>query len=131
MKEIIIPLAGIIALFVIPAMIGLTAILLWFKSRNRLYNSIDDAIEKGASPEVIQQLVALTEKKEEKEPKSSKKKYLADGFIMLGLGGAFSFLLYYTNNKGLAYPAAILSMLGIAHLLISIFIKQDKPGQGE
>ncbi len=102
MKEIIIPLFAITARFVMPAVIGLVAVISWFKSRNRLYGTIDDAIDKGAPPEVINKLLAMTESKESKEPQSSKRKELSEGAIALGVGVAFLILYYLVGNRGMA-----------------------------
>ena len=131
MKEILIPLFAMTALFVIPAVIGLIAILMWHKSRNRLYQSIDDAIEKGAPPEVINELVALTDSREKKELKTSKAKHLADGSVMLALGIAFLVLRYLGVNTAMIYPGVFLTALGLANLCIGAFFAKDKKRDGE
>lgn len=125
MKEILIPMFAITALFIIPGMIGLTAVILWFKSRNRLYKTIDDAIDKNASPEVIKQLVELTATKEVKEDTTSKQKHLVDGAIMLAVGIA-CLVLYCVINKGvMIWPGVFLTLIGLAKLCIGGFASKN------
>lgn len=131
MNEIIIPLAGIFALFIFPASIALIAVLKWHKGRNRLYQSIDDAIEKGAPPEVISQLVAMTESKEEKKPPTSRSKHLSNGAVLLALGIAFLVLRYLGMNSNMIYPGVFATALGLAFLCIGAFFVKDDPTDSE
>lgn len=129
MSEYVLPLFAMTSLFIIPALIGLIAIVLWFRNRKRLYQSIDDAIDKGAPPEVINRLVEMVEKKENKdeEYKTPRKKSISNGCFLLALGIAFIFLYSRGVNQNLIYPAAFCTMLGLAHLCIALFIKDDEP----
>lgn len=129
MKELIIELFAITALFVIPAIIGLIAIRSWFKGRDRLYNSIDAAIERGAPPEVIAQLVALTESKDDKLP--NRKKYFVNGFLLLSIGIAFTIIYLRGVNENLIYPAVFASLLGLGHIIIAAFILKDDGPESE
>ena len=127
MEELIIPLAGIFALFVVPALVGLTFIILWYKSRNRLYRSIDEAIDKNAPPEVINQLVTLTESKEKKDPKGSKVKRLTDAAFWVAIGVGFLFFFYFGGPRGVIFPGIFMTLYGLILLCIAIFaVKDDK-----
>jgi len=125
MKEILIPMFAIFAIFIIPSMIGLTAVIMWFRSRNRLYKTIEHAVEQNADPEVISKLVALTESKEAKEDKTSKQKHITDGAIMLALGIAFLVIFYMGINWGVIWPGVFLTLIGLAKLLIGAFASKD------
>lgn len=128
MLEALIPYFAMIVIFVIPGLIGLIAIILWFKSRNRLYQSIDDAIENGASPEVINKLVSLTESKESREPKSSRVKRLSDAAFWLAIGVGFIVFFYNGGPKGVIFPGIFMTLYGLILLCIALFvIKDDKP----
>ena len=122
----IIPIFAMTALFVIPALIGLTAIVMWFKTRNRLYKTIEDAVEKNAPPEVIAQLVALAETKAEKEDKSSPVKHFTDGAVLLALGVAF--LVFYMRGgpQGVIFPAVFLTLFGVAKFCIAAFVARHE-----
>jgi hypothetical protein len=126
--HLILPLFALTALFVFPAIIGLIAVLKWFRSRNRLYESIDHAIDKGASPEVIDQLIGLTKKEDDGEDKTPRKKRLTDGIMMLALGIAFIILYVMGINDTLIYPAAFLTLLGLGNLCVAaINLKDSSP----
>ena len=131
MNELLIPLAGIFAVFVIPGLIGLTFIVLWYKSRNRLYQSIDAAIDKSAPPEVISRLVELTESKENKEDKTSRQKHLTDGAIMLAIGIAFLVIYFLGINSAVIWPGLFLTLIGVAKLCIGAFSAKDDTTTGE
>ena len=132
MKEIIIPIFALTALFVIPAIIGLIAVLKWFQSRDRLYQSIDEAIEKNASPEVISQLVSLTESKESREPKSSRIKRFSDAAFWLAMGVGFIVFYYHGGPKGVIFPGVFMSLYGLILLGIAAFVaKDDKSGKDD
>jgi hypothetical protein len=131
LKEILIPMFAITALFIIPGLIGLTAVILWFKSRNRLYQSIDVAIEKNAPPEVISQLVAMSESNVKKEDKTSRQKHISDGAVILAVGIAFLVIYFLGISPWVIWPGLFLTLIGLAKLCIGIFADKDDSTDSE
>lgn len=127
-KEVIIPLFALTALFVIPAIIGLIAIRLWFKSRDRLYTTIDDAIEKGAPPEVINRLVEMTESKEEKVENTPVIKHLSEGAFWLAVGIAMLIFFYKGGPTGTIVPGTFCTVFGLAKFGIAAYAAKNKKG---
>ena len=131
MKELIIPLFALTALFVIPAVIGLVAVISWFKTRNRLYQTIEDAIDKNAPPEVIAQLVDMTKSKEEKEEKKSVVKHLSEGGVLFALGIAFLVFRYFGGPAGVIFPGTFLTLFGLAKFGVAAYAARHDKGAGE
>lgn len=130
MNEMLMGLFAMTALFIIPAIIGLIAIVLWFRNRNRLYQSIDHAVEQGAPSETINRLVAMTEKKPVKElPK--RKQYYVTGIFFTAFGIAFSIIYLLGVNNNVIYPAAFATFLGLAHIVNAAFILKDNDTDSE
>ena len=130
LKELI-PYFAMTVVFVIPGLIGLIAIVMWFKSRARLYQSIDNAVERGASQEVIDKLVEMTKSKEEKEEKKGVVKHLSEGVPMLAVGIAFIVYFYIGGLTGVIFPGVLLTLFGLGKLGIALYVAKSSKPEGE
>ncbi len=128
---VLIPMFGIFALFVVPGIIGLIAIRLWFRSRDRLYQTIDAAIDKGAPPEVINQLVEMTRSKEDKEEKKPVIKHLSEGALFLAAGVALLLFFFNGGPTGTIVPGVFGTLFGLIKFGIAAVAAKRSNYQGE
>jgi hypothetical protein len=132
MLEELIPYFAMTVLFVIPAMICLTATILWFRSRNKLYQNIEEALKNDAPPEVVSQLVALTESKESREPKASRVKRFTDAAFWVAIGVGFIVFFFNGGPRPVIFPGVFMSLYGLILLCIAVFVvKDDNSDKGD
>jgi hypothetical protein len=126
-----IPIIAILSTIALPLCIVLVAVVLYHKKKVAAYKAIEKAIDSNASPEVIEQLVALSGQAKEPQPIQSRKKYAIEGLSLLAVG--LSLLVFYMVQQfvWILLPAVLLVMLGLARLIVAVFIVKDDKGESE
>lgn len=121
----IIPIVAIVTSLGVPALVIILIVSYNHKKKLAQYDLVERALKSETSPEVMNQLIESIGEKERK-PSSAKEKNLIHAVILLALGISF-FLLQFLlgvseESMGLAATGAILTMLGIAKLVIAFLI---------
>jgi membrane protein YdbS with pleckstrin-like domain len=132
MEDIIIPIAGIIGVFGLPALVVLGIVIAVYKSKVARYKIIEQAVNSNASPEIVEKLVATIRTEESKKTAPSRQKNLIHGTLLLAVGIALMAFWLYDGNVVPLYAGTLLTLIGVAKFIIAVFIiKRDVPEQSE
>lgn len=123
----LVPIVGIITSIGVPCAMVVLIVFLSHKKDVARYNLIEKALQSNASPEAVENLLQSINDGNAKNPVSPKQRNLTHATIFLALGISFFVLrLIISGNPddvvGLVAAGAVLTMLGLAKLVIAFFI---------
>ena len=128
MKEILIPIIGILSVFGLPALVILVAIVAVYKNKVARYRIIEQAVNNNASPEVVERLVATLRTEENKKTTPPRQQNLIQGTLLLAVGISLIAFWVYSHNILPLYAGTLLTLIGLAKFIIAVFIiKSDTP----
>ena len=129
MNEILIPLAGIVGVFGLPALVILVAIVAVYKNKVARYRIIEQAVNNNASPEVVERLVAAIRPDESKKTAAPRQQNLIQGTLLLAVGAALIAFWFYGSGTLPLYAGTLLALIGLAKFIIAIFIIKRDPSE--
>lgn len=121
----LIPIVAITSSIGIPAVVIIILVYLSHRKKIARIDLIEKALKTDTSPEVLEQLVQTISEDEKKKATPPKERHLIHATILLALGISFfalKFIIGGTDVTGLLVTGAILSMLGLAKLVIAFLI---------
>ncbi len=132
MEDILIPIVAILAIFGLPALVMLVAIVAVYKSKVARYRIIERAVNNNASPEVVERLVATIRTEENKKTTPPRQRNLIQGTLLLAVGIALFAFWLSGGPVALLHAGTLLTLIGLAKFIIAVFIiKKDAPEQSE
>ena len=123
--ESFIPIVAITTSIGVPALVIVIVIALRHKKNIARFNLIERAMQSDTQPEVMEQLVQSISEEQAKKTTPPKERHLIHATILLALGISFFVLRFIIGGNdvtGLTASGAVLSMLGLAKLVIAFFI---------
>lgn len=126
MEDILIPIVAIFSVFVVPALVVVSIIVAVYKHRVARYKAIELAINNNASPEAIEKLVSSIGAEVGKKSVPSRQSNLTQGTILLAVGISFLIFWAYGHDRVPLYLGTLLSLLGVAKLIVAFFIIKDQ-----
>ena len=121
----LVPLVAITTSIGVPALVIVLIVAFNHKKKIARYNLIESALNSETSPEVVEQLVKSIGEEEEKRTTPPKERHLIHATVLLALGISFfalRFIIGGNDVTGLTASGAILTMLGLAKLVIAFLI---------
>jgi len=126
----LVPLVAIVTSIGVPALVVVMIVALNHRKQIARYDLIEKAIQGDSSPEVVDQLVKALGNEEQKRTVPPRERHLTHATILLALGISFFLLRLIiggTDVTGLTATGTVLSMLGLAKLVIAFLIAGKSP----
>lgn len=121
----LIPIVAITTSIGVPALVIVIIVAINHKKKIARYNLIEKTLNSDTSPEVVEQLVKSISEEEERRTAPPRERNLIHATILLALGISFfalRFIIGGSDVTGLTASGAVLTMLGLAKLVIAFFI---------
>jgi len=121
----LVPLVAIVTSIGVPALVIVLIVAYSHKKKIARYDLIEKALNSNTSPEVVEQLVKSISEEEQKRTAPPKERHLTHAVVLIALGISFfalRFIIGGNDFTGLVASGAVLTMLGLAKLVIAFFI---------
>jgi len=123
--DAMIPIVAISTPFLTAAVIVIIIVAASHRKDIAKFNLVEKALQSNSSPEVVEQLVRSISEESRKQDTPPRQRHLTHATVFLALGISFfalRFIIGGTDVVGLLASAAVLTMLGLAKLVIAFFI---------
>ncbi len=126
---LMIPIFGIVLGVGGPVLAIILATYYSHRTKVAKYETVKRALEGNLSPEQVDKLVQSLGSTESTVPVNPRKKSLSSGIILLSIAIAFVLgALVMGQVRGFILAALILGFIGIANIVIALFVQKDDGG---
>ncbi len=126
----LVPLVAIVTSIGVPALVVVMIVAMNHRKQIARYDLIEKALKGDTSPEVVDQLVKSLGNEDQKRTTPPRERHLTHAVVLLALGISFFLLRLIiggTEVTGLTATGTVLTMLGLAKLVIAFLIAGRNP----